>query len=262
VNLGRAARNASQIKTRQPIEVAVVACRAKERSAIESLAAVVSEELNVKRIDFVESASELVSYVIKPNYRTLGPKFGKNMPVVAAAVAALPADETGDRLAAGRTVMVLVPSAIEVGPGEPDGLMAPPVREYEFGPDDFVVETHEREGFKVEREGGIAVALSTVLSPELLSEGLARELVHHIQNTRKAADFQIDDRIHLRIAGPAEIAGMLAVHGDWVKKETLAVSLEVTTSGEETAGAGALDGTHWEALKVNGLPVTVEVWKA
>jgi isoleucyl-tRNA synthetase len=155
-----------------------------------------------------------------------------------------------------------VPSAIEVGPGEPDGLMAPPVREYEFGPDDFVVETHEREGFKVEREGGIAVALSTVLSPELLSEGLARELVHHIQNTRKAADFQIDDRIHLRIAGPAEIAGMLAVHGDWVKKETLAVSLEVTTSGEETAGAGALDGTHWEALKVNGLPVTVEVWKA
>ena len=162
VNLGRAARNASQIKTRQPMEVAVVACRPKERAAIESLAGVVAEELNVKRIDFVESASELVSYVVKPNYRTLGPKFGKNMPAVAAAVAALPADETGDKLAAGRSVMVLVPSAIEVGPGEPDGLMAPPVREYEFAPDDFVVETHEREGFKVEREGGLAVAISTV----------------------------------------------------------------------------------------------------
>ncbi len=96
--------------------------------------------------------------------------------------------------------------------------------EYEFAPEDFVVETHEREGFKVEREGGVAVAISTALSPELLSEGLARELVHHIQNTRKAADFQIDDRIHLRVAGPAEIADMLAVHGDWVKKETLALN--------------------------------------
>jgi isoleucyl-tRNA synthetase len=260
VNLGRAARNASQIKTRQPIEVAVVACRPKERAAVESLAGVVAEELNVKRIDFVASASELVSYVVKPNYRTLGPKFGKNMPAVAAAVAELPADETGDKLAAGKTVTVLVPSAIEVGPGEPDGLMAPPVREYEFGPDDFVIETHEREGFKVEREGGVAVGLSTTLTPELLQEGLARELVHHIQNTRKAADFQIDDRIHLRVSGPAEIAEMLAVHGDWVKRETLALDLDV--SGPEGAPAICADGMYREALKVNGLPVGVEVWKA
>ena len=273
VNLGRAARNASQIKTRQPVQVAVVACRPKERAALESLSAVVAEELNVKRIDFVGSASELVSYVIKPNYRTLGPKFGKNMPAVAAAVAALPADETGDQLAAGRAVTVLVPSPIEVGPGELDGLMAPPVREYEFAPDDFVVETHEREGFKVEREGGVAVAISTVLSPELVSEGLARELVHHIQNTRKAADFQIDDRIHLRVAGPAEVAEMLGVHGEWVKKETLALDLVVTEAGGEAAGTGGeagaagtaavcAPGIYRETLKVNGLPVTVEVWKA
>ena len=171
----------------------------------------------------MESASELVSYVVKPNYRTLGPKFGKNMPAVAAAVAALPADETGDRLA--RRTSWCCAVGIEVAG---DRRLWRRVREYEFAPDDFVVETHEREGFKVEREGGIAVAISTVLSPELLSEGLARELVHHIQNTRKAADFQIDDRIHLRVAGPAEIAEMLAVHGDWVKKETLAVDLEVT----------------------------------
>ncbi len=102
------------------------------------------------------------------------------------------------------------------------------------------METHEREGFKVEREGGLAVAIATALSPELLAEGLARELVHHIQNTRKAADFQIDDRIHLRVAGPAEVTEMLAVHGDWVKKETLALDLEATwrLSGA-AAGAAA-----------------------
>jgi isoleucyl-tRNA synthetase len=259
VNLGRSARNASKIKTRQPVAAAVVACGAKQRAAVESLAAVVAEELNAKSIDFVESASELVSYVVKPNYRTLGPKFGKNMPAVAAAVAALPADEVGDKLAGGRSVMVTVRGA--------DGT---PGHEHEFAPEDFAVETHEREGFKVEREGGVAVAIATALTPELVQEGLARELVHHIQNTRKAADFQIDDRIHLRVAGPPEVTDMLAVHGDWVKKETLAVVLEATTADEGDLEGGAVagaaapipTGAHAESLKVNGLTVSVEVWKA
>ena len=127
------------------------------------------------------------------------------------------------------------------------------------------METHEREGFRVEREGGLAVAISTVLSPELVSEGLARELVHHIQNTRKAADFQIDDRIHLRVTGPAEVAEMLAEHGDWVKKETLAVSLEVSDAARRRPPDRATArraGAYRESLKVNGLPVTVEVAKA
>jgi isoleucyl-tRNA synthetase len=240
VNLGRAARNASQIKTRQPIGVAVVAAGDRQRAAVESLASVVAEELNVKALEYVASAGELVSYVVKPNYRTLGPKFGKNMPAVAAAVAALPADETGDRISSGRPVMVAV-----------DG------HEYEFAPEDFAVEAHEREGFKVEREGGIAVAISTILSPELVQEGLARELVHHIQNTRKAAAFQIDDRILLRVTGPAEVVDMLTVHGDWVKKETLAVTLETGSATGPLA-----PGAYKEDLKVNGLSVTIEVAKA
>ena len=241
VNLGRAARNAIQIKTRQPVAKAVVACGEKQRAAIESLAAVVAEELNIKGIEYVTSASELVSYVVKPNFRTLGPKFGKNMPAVAAAVAALPADDTGDQIATGRSVMVTV-----------DG------QEYEFTPDDFVVETHQREGYQVEREAGLAVAIATALSPELVAEGLARELVHHIQNTRKAADFQIDDRISLRVSGPDEIAQMLATHGDWVRRETLAVSLEMGEAAAAATGAGG----HREDLKVNGLVVTIEVAKA
>ncbi|NLE44964.1 MAG: isoleucine--tRNA ligase, partial [Chloroflexi bacterium] len=243
VNLGRAARNTAQIKTRQPIEVAVVAARPGEQAAVQSLAAVVAEELNVKALQYVESASELVQYVIKPNYRTLGPKFGKNMPAVAAAVAALPADETGDRVSGGQSVTVQV-----------DG------QDYDFDPADFVVEAHEREGFRVERDAGLAVAISTQLSPELLREGLARELTHHIQNTRKAADFQIDDRIHLRIVGPTELRDMLAVHGDWVKKETLAITLDVEV-GTDAPTAAAAAGFYREELKVNGLPVVVEVAK-
>ncbi len=255
VNLGRAARNAAQIKTRQPIARVVVACGDKQRAAVESLADVVAEELNVKALEFVASAGELVTYVVKPNFRTLGPKFGKSMPAVAEAVAALPADELGDEVAAGKSVAVTVEG-----------------HEYEFAAEDFVVETHQREGYQVEREGGLAVAIATELSPELVGEGLARELVHHIQNTRKAADLQIDDRIRLRVAGPAEIAEMLAVHGEWVKKETLALDLEVTTgaagagaAGPDAAGAGpdSVDaGAYTEELKVNGLPVTVVVARA
>ncbi len=255
VNLGRAARNSAQIKTRQPLEVVVVACQERERAALDSLATVVTEELNVKAIEYVKSAGELVTYTIKPNYRTLGPKFGKNMPAVAAAVAALPPDETGDRVGSGRSVVVAVSGY-----------------DYEFVPEDFVVESHEREGFRVEREGSLAVAISTRLSPELLQEGLARELVHHVQNTRKAADFQIDDRIHLRVEGPDEIVEMLDVHGEWVQKETLAVSLDVarTSEGEVMEACEAADpiapdvvsDAYSEKLKVNGLPVVVEVAKA
>ena len=78
VNLGRAARMASQLKTRQPLAAAVVACGEAERAAVESLADVVTEELNVKALEFVDSAADLVSYQVKPNYRTLGPRFGKS----------------------------------------------------------------------------------------------------------------------------------------------------------------------------------------
>jgi isoleucyl-tRNA synthetase len=256
VNLGRAARNAAQIKTRQPVATAVVAAGERQRAALESLATVVSDELNVKSLEFVRNASELLDYVVKPNYRTLGPRFGKTMPAVAAAVATLPPDEVGDRVASGRSVMVPV-----------DG------HEYEFQPEDFVVETHEKEGYRVEREGSVAVGICTTLTPDLQREGLARELVHHVQNTRKAADFQIDDRIHLRLWGPEEIAAMLEEHRDYVKRETLAVSLGCAVA-EDSDGAGEPGGKQppsgqdlgrtvfKEVVRVNGLPVTIGVAKA
>jgi isoleucyl-tRNA synthetase len=235
----------------------VVACNERERAALDSLASVVAEELNVKKIEYVGSAGELVRYVIKPNFKTLGPKFGKNMPAVTKAVAALAADETGERLASSQSV------AVKVGD-----------HEHEFSPEDFVVQTQEREGYRVEREGPLAVAIATAVSPELRREGLARELVHHIQNTRKTADFRIDDRIHLRVWGPAEIMEMLTAHGEWVQKETLAVSLETVEANgvggtakkpkadSEPATEATSAMAHREELRVNGLPVTVEVSKA
>ncbi len=251
VNMGRAARNASQLKTRQPLAAAVAAVDERQGAALLSLADVVREELNVKVLETVASAGELVSYRVKPNYRTLGPRFGKSMPEVAAAVAALDGAEVDRLLKAGEPVPVVVV-------GEP----------FELSDDDILVETEQREGFVIEREGDLVVALSTELTPELRREGLARELVHHVQNTRKAAGLQIEDRIHLTLEGPDEIVAMLEEFGEWVQKETLSVTLEFlpASPAPETAESGAADGDtrgdYSERLAVNGLPVTITVRRA
>lgn len=255
VNLGRAARNAAQLKTRQPLAVALVAAGAAEQAAVQSLADLVSEELNVKKIEFVASAADLVSYTVKPNYRTMGPHFGKMMPEAAAAVAALPAAAVARHLASGE------PVAINVGG-----------KDHELTPNDLLVETSEREGFAIEQEAELTVALSTEISPALAREGLARELVHHVQNTRKAAGLQIEDRIHLRLEGPAEVVEMATAEQDTLLKETLAVSLTVGQAGakpalvtgpEVEAAAGVPAAAFFrEEVKANGLPVAITLARA
>ncbi len=239
VNLGRAARMASQLKVRQPLAVVAVAVDPKRQAALASLADVVLDELNVKRLEFVDSAADLVTYSVKPNYRTLGPRFGKNMPELAKAVAALDAAAAVKRLEADLPVQVEVQGTA-----------------YELTKDDLVVETIQQEGFAVEKEGDLVVGLSTTLNPELAREGLARELVHHVQNTRKAAGFHVEDRIHLWVEGPEAVAEMLSHYQEYVQKETLGITL---TWGLDTL---PLDGAHREELKVNGLPVTIAVKRA
>src|SRR6266508_6848904 len=104
VELGRSARAQAKVKLRQPLRKAVVVASDAERAAIERLAEVVAAELNVKELDFVETEAELVSYRVRPNYRSLGPRFGKNMPQVAAAVEALDAGGVAEQLEAGAEV--------------------------------------------------------------------------------------------------------------------------------------------------------------
>ncbi|MCZ7664171.1 MAG: DUF5915 domain-containing protein [Thermoleophilia bacterium] len=190
----------------------------------------VREELNVKALEFAGEATDLVAYQVKPNYRTLGPRFGKAMPEAAAVVAALPGDVVVRRLEARE------PVTVEVA-GE----------KHDLGADDLLVDVRRREGFAIEREGDLMVGLSTVLTPELESEGLARELVHHVQNTRKAAGFRVEDRIALSVRGPQAIAGMIEEHAESIKKETLSVVLK--TDGE-------IEG-YREELSINGLPVVL-----
>jgi isoleucyl-tRNA synthetase len=224
VRLGLAARGQSKIKIRQPLREAVVVAAGRERDAIERHADVVREELNVKALRFVAAADELGSYELKPNYRTLGPRFGKAMPQIAAAVEALDPAHAASALREGRTVGVNV-----------DG------HEHELGPDDVQLALQPLDGYQVEREAGHAVALDLQVDDELRREGWAREVVRAIQNARKEAGLDVSDRIALTLGGDDDVLAAVREHEGYVTGETLAVS--VTYDGAGAGGAAAkVDG--------------------
>jgi isoleucyl-tRNA synthetase len=224
VRLGMSARAAAKVKLRQPLHEAVVVAAGRERAAIDRLAPVVREELNVKTLRFVEQADELGSYEVKPNYRTLGPRFGKAMPQVAAAIESLDPGRVADALRAGRTVGLAI-----------DG------HDHELTADDLLLAMRPLEGYQLEREGSHAVALELALDDALRREGLAREVVHAVQNARKAAGLQIEDRIALTLAGDAELLDAARVHEPYVTGETLATRVEYA-AGNGAGEAATIEG--------------------
>jgi isoleucyl-tRNA synthetase len=214
VRLGLSARSAAKVKLRQPLHEAVVVAAGRERAAIERLADVVREELNVKSLRFVEQADELGEYEIKPNYRTLGPRLGKAMPQVAAAVESLDPAHVAAALRAGHTVGVAIEG-----------------HDHELTADDLLLAMRPLEGYQLEREGSHAVALELLLDDDLRREGLAREVVHAVQNARKAAGLAVEDRIALTLAGDAELLAAARAHEPYVTGETLATRIAYSENG-------------------------------
>ncbi|MDX6680203.1 MAG: isoleucyl-tRNA synthetase, partial [Solirubrobacteraceae bacterium] len=223
VRLGLAARGAAKLKVRQPLHEAVVVAAGREREAIERLSDIVREELNVKALRFVSQTSELGSYTLKPNYRTLGPRFGKAMPQVAAAVAALDAGHVADTLRDGGGVGVFL-----------DG------HDHALNADDLQLVMAPLEGYQLEREGSHAVALDLKLDDGLRREGLAREIVHAVQNARRGAGLDIADRIALTLGGDEELLAAARAHERYVAGEVLAVSVgfDANGSGERASIEG------------------------
>jgi isoleucyl-tRNA synthetase len=218
VELGRAARAQAKAKVRQPLRRAVIVASDAERAAIEARADLVTAELNVKELDFVSDEGELVTYAVKPNYRALGPRFGKRMPLVAAAVEALDAAHVARVMADGGEVGINV-----------DG------DEHVLGPDDITLALQPLEGYEVEADAGHAVALQLELDEELRREGLAREIVHAVQNARKGAGLEITDRIALALAGDAELLDAARAHEPYLAGEVLASAVAYDGVGGSTA---------------------------
>jgi isoleucyl-tRNA synthetase len=247
VRLGLGARGQAKIKVRQPLREAAIVAAGPERSALEPLADVVREELNVREVRFVAAAEELGSYEVKPNYRSLGPLFGRNMPLVASAVAALDAAVVARTLAAGGTVGISV-----------DG------REHTLGPDDVILTMLPPEGYSVEREGAHAVALDLAIDDDLRSEGRAREIVHAVQGARRNAGLQVEDRIVLSLSGEEELMRAADAHRGYLAGETLAADVSIGQRPHRgpDADAGGDGQAYEEQAEIDGLLLEVSLRRA
>ena len=232
VRLGLAARAQAQIKIRQPLRAAVIVATGAERAAIERFAAVVREELNVRQLRFVSEADELGEIEVKPNYRALGPRFGKQMPLVAAAIAALDSAHVAAALRDGDPIAIYVTGD-----------------DHELSAQDLLIAMKPLEGYQVEREGSHAVALELEVDDELRVEGWAREIVHAAQAARRAAGLEVTDRIELTLDGDAQLLEAARAHERYIAGETLAtaVSYESLDGAEPTI----IDGRE---LKVGVAP--------
>jgi len=256
VRLGLAARGKAKIKVRQPLGEAVVVADGRERAAIERLADIVREELNVGRVRFVAAAEELGSYEIKANYRTLGPVFGKDMPLAAEAIAALDPARVAAAVREGDLVHGGDSSRDGRGEGGHDNQsggigITVAGREHMLSAEDVILTMRAPEGYSVEREGAHAVALDLAIDDDLRQEGHAREIVHTVQNARKTAGLQVEDRIELALAGDPALIAAAGAHHEYLVGETLAIKLLL---GDDTAAA-AMD--YSEQTKVDGLELAI-----
>ena len=238
VRLGLGARAQAKIKIRQPLAEAVVVADGRERASIERLVEIVREELNVRRVRFVEAADDLGEYEVKANYRTLGPLFGKDMPLAADAIAALDPARVASAVRGGE------PVGISVGD-----------REHTLTEQDVILTMKAPAGYSVERDGAHAVALDLTIDDSLLREGRSREIVHAVQNARKSAGLEVEDRIELALLGDPDLIEAAREHQSYVAGETLSLELQL---GE--GDPAAMD--YHEQTEIEGLAFEIGLSRA
>jgi isoleucyl-tRNA synthetase len=213
VDLGRSARSGASVRTRQPLSRALIGAPG-FADLPDELAAQIAAELNVASLGILGESGgepgELVDYEVKPNFRSLGRRFGRRTPAVAAAITAVPAADIATAVLAGQMTAVPVP-----GPGEPEAAI---------GADDVIVTQTPRTGWAVATDAGETVAIDTTVTAELHREGLAREVIRLVQDARKNDGLDITDRILLRwSANDPELAAAMTEHAGLIAREVLAV---------------------------------------
>ncbi|GAB4579345.1 MAG: isoleucine--tRNA ligase [Anaerolineales bacterium] len=233
-SLGLSARSASNLKVRQPLSKVLVHVSEGRAELTQDLVDIVADELNVKALEFVSEAGKLVNYRVLPNNKLLGKKFGQQFPALRAALADLNPAQVAVTVAAGENLN------LQLSTGETVTL----------APEEILVETQPAEGYAVAYDKVVTVGIDATLTPELKAEGLAREVVRRIQDMRKKAGFNIEDRITTWYVASGELASVFAEWGDYVKAETLTTRL-VTGEPEE--------GAYVEEQKVEGEVLKVGV---
>jgi isoleucyl-tRNA synthetase len=224
VELARAARAQAKVKIRQPLGEIVIVATGEEQRAIARFEDLILGELNVKSVRYVTDADELARFELKPNFKALGPRLGKNMPLAKEAIAALDGAKANEALKNGE------PVRLAVG-GE----------EHLLTEDDVQVVLAPLDGYQLEREGSHAVALDLTVTDELKREGLAREVVHAVQNARKDAGLAVEDRIELQLGGAGELLAAAEEHRAYLAGETLATELTIDAA-ENDGSTHTIDG--------------------
>ena len=230
VVLGRSARNAANIKNRQPVASMYV----QGKALPDMYVSIIADELNVKEVRFVDDASSFISYRVKPQLKTLGPRYGKLLPKI-------------NQYLAGEGVGNAVVAAHNRGENykfDIDGT------EISLAAEDVLVSTEENAGFVTVTEHDLSVVLDTNLTPELIEEGFVREIVSKVQTMRKEAGFEVTDHIVLSHHGNSRIESIFARHGADIAADTLADSIKLGSAGYVK---------DWE---INGESVTLGVEKS
>ncbi len=230
VALGRTAREASRIRVRQPLARLLV--RVPDKAMLAQLKAhedQVLDELNVKAIEFIEQDAHIVTYRVKPNLPRVGKRLGKYVPAVRALLTEIDGGEVASAQVAGKTISLEVDDQTIV-----------------LEPEDLLVETVAAAGFTSAESEGFLVALDTALTTALEIEGLARELVRTVQETRKSAGLEVSDRITLGISGSGMIDDAVEKYRDYIMAETLAVGwLENNGQADAKSVSHQMDPHRW-----------------
>ncbi len=231
-SLGLSARNTAGLKVRQPLQKVLVYA-GKTRTMLPELVEIVKDELNVKALEFVEEASQLVTYQILPENKLLGPRFGAQFPKVRTALAILEPAKVALQVQAG------LPVVLEIE-GE----------SIELAPEEILVQTKPASGLTVAFDKLATVAIDTAITPELRAEGLARELVRRIQAMRKDAGFNIEDRITTYYQTDEELGKIFQSWADYIQAETLTTKLLEETPPSEC---------YQESYQIDQHPVTIGI---
>jgi isoleucyl-tRNA synthetase len=204
-------RKANKIKVRQPLsKILIPVENATQKAQIESVEDLIKSEVNIKSIEYIDDASDVLSKKVKPNFKNLGPKFGKDMKVVAEGITALSASDLASLEAAQNFTL-------------PSG--------HSIGLEHLEIITEDLPGYLSAKDADLLVALDTSITPELKQEGIAREFVNRIQNLRKDSGFEVTDKIAITLQNnePEYIAAIQA-YESYISAEVQALSLSLSNN--------------------------------
>ena len=220
VNQGRSLRHKHKIKTRQALpSLTVITKRAKERKYIQESLDLVKTELNVKEVIFTEDEAKHVHLKLRPNLPLLGARLGRKLKEVRAEIQALNSDPNGLHSFVEELENEETTTTLECG--------------VEIRHEELLIDREPIDHSLIATAGGVTILLDTELTPDLVSEGHAREVVNRIQNLRKQSGLDVSDRIQLEIIAPSKLADDITRHKDYIRGETLGTRLEVVANGGE-----------------------------